>query len=60
MMNTPEDMLREALGNITTQCQRMSDCAMNRDVDRVMECYDALDRAVGYLTLIEQLVTKTA
>ena len=60
MMNTPEDMLREALGNIATQCQRMSDCAMNRDVDRVMECYDALDRAVGYLTLIEQLVTKTA
>ena len=55
MMNTPEDMLREAFGTISAQCQRMSDCAMNMDAERVRECYNALARAMGFLNLIENI-----
>lgn len=60
MMNTPEDMLREAFGNISTQCQRMSESAMAMDAEKVERSYEALKRAIGFLYIIDRIAKRTA
>ena len=57
-MNTPDDLLRDALGTISGQCRKMFDTAMAMDTEQLRAENEALQRAIGVLGIIETHIMK--
>lgn len=52
MINTPDDLLRDALGVVSSQCRKMLESANTMNTEQLRDDYEGLQRTFGILGII--------